>query len=275
MGHPDRKERGEVVRSPVRMHLHRFFVPPEWLQGEKVEITGPLTHQIRNVLRLKAGDRVILLDNSGWEYQVELGEVSRGRVVGQMRQKSLAQSEPRTKITLYQSLLRGRAFESVLEKCSEVGVVAFVPVVAARCIVSTLEDIEEKKLERWRRIIVEAAEQSRRGRLPVLRPALLLRQAWQETSRGGLTIVPWEEAGSAMITQEASNSLGSLLRSIQPTPFSVNLFIGPEGGFTPQEIEQGKRYGAIPVTLGPRILRAETAGLVAATAILYQLGDME
>lgn len=239
-----------------------------------MEITGPLTHQMRNVLRLKPGDRVILLDNSGWEYQVELGEVSRERVVGQILQKGLAASEPRTKITLYQSLLRARAFETVLQKCTEVGVVAFVPVVAARCIISSLEDIGEKKLERWRRIILEAAEQSRRGRLPVLRPALLLRQAWQEASRGGLTIVPWEEAGPREPGQEESNGLRSVLRGAHPRPFSVNLFIGPEGGFTPQEIEQGQRYGAIPVTLGPRILRAETAGLVAAAAILYELGDL-
>ncbi len=256
------------------MHLHRFFIPPEWLQGEGVEITAPLTHQIRNVLRLKPGNGVILLDNSGWEYQVELDEVSRERVAGHILQKSLATSEPRAKITLYQSLLRGHAFESVLQKCTEVGVVAFVPVVAARCIISSLEDIGEKKLERWRRIILEAAQQSRRGRLPVLRPALLLRQAWQEASRGGLTIVPWEEAGPGMAAQEKSIGLRSVLRSAQPRPFSVNLFIGPEGGFTPQEIEQGQRYGAIPVTLGPRILRAETAGLVAASAILYELGDM-
>jgi len=239
-----------------------------------VEITGPLTHQIRNVLRLKPGDRVILLDNSGWEYQVELSEVRWERVAGQILQKSLVASEPRTKITLYQSLLRARAFESVLQKCTEVGVVAFVPVVAARCIISSLEDIGEKKLERWRRIILEAAEQSRRGRLPVLRPALLLRQAWQEASRGGLTIVPWEEAGPREPAQEKSNSLRSLLRGAQPRPFSVNLFIGPEGGFSPQEIDQGQRYGAFPVTLGPRILRAETAGLVAASTILYELGDM-
>jgi 16S rRNA (uracil1498-N3)-methyltransferase len=240
-----------------------------------VEITDPLTHQIRNVLRLKPGDRVILLDNSGWEYQVELGEVSQGRVAGQVLQKSLATSEPRTKITLYQSLLRARAFESVLQKCTEVGVVAFVPVVAARCIISSLEDIGEKKLERWRRIILEAAEQSRRGRLPVLRRALLLRQAWQEASRGGLTVVPWEEAGPGRLAQEKSNSLASVLKGVQPTPFSINLFIGPEGGFTPQEIDQGQRYGAVPVTLGPRILRAETAGLVATAATLYELGDME
>jgi len=239
-----------------------------------VEITGPLTHQIRNVLRLKPGDRVILLDNSGWEYQVELGEVSRERVAGHILQKRLATSEPRTKITLYQSLLRARAFESVLQKCTEVGVVGFVPVVAARCIISSLEDIGEKRIERWRRIILEAGEQSRRARLPALQPALLLPQAWEEASRGGLTIVPWEEAGPGMPVQEKSNSLRSLLSGAQPRPFSVNLFIGPEGGFTPQEIDQGQRYGAVPVTLGPRILRAETAGLVAAAAILYELGDM-
>lgn len=255
------------------MHLHRFFVPPEWFQGERVEVTGPLSHQIRNVLRLKPGDQVILLDNSGWEYQVELSKASREQVTGHIVQKSLAASEPRTKITLYQSLLKGRAFDSVLEKCTEVGVVVFVPVVSARCIISSLEDIGEKKLERWRRIVLEAAEQSRRGRLPILRPALLLRQAWQEASRGGLTIVPWEEA--IKMPAQGNNSLRSVLRDAQPTPFSVNLFIGPEGGFTPQEIEQGERYGAIPVTLGPRIVRAETAGVVAAAAILYELGDLE
>ncbi len=245
---------------------HRFFVPPEWLQGEEVEITGPLVHRMRNVLRLKPHDRVILLDNSGWEHQVELVAVDGERIVGRPLQKSLATSEPRTKITLYQSFLKSRAFEGVLKRCTEVGVVAFVPVVAARCVISSLGDIGEQKWERWKKIILEAAEQSRRGRLPLLQPGLFLRQAWQQAQQGGLTIVPWEE--------ERSTSLRSVLTQADPRPFSINLFIGPEGGFDPQETEQGKSYGAVPVTLGPRILRAETAGLAAAAAILYELGDM-
>ncbi len=248
------------------MRLYRFFVPSEWFEEEQVSIAGPLVHRMKDVLRLRPGQQVTLLDNSGWEYRVELKEVQGEQIVGRVMQRGLAQGESRTKITLYQSLLKGQAFEGVLQRCTEVGVVAFVPVVAGRCIISSLEDIGEKKVERWRRVITEAAEQSRRGRLPLLRPALMLRQAWREAGRAGLALVPWEE--------ERSATLRSVLAHSDNPPFSISLFIGPEGGFTEEEIEEGKRYGAIPVTLGPRVLRAETAGVAAASAILYELGDM-
>jgi 16S rRNA (uracil1498-N3)-methyltransferase len=163
-------------------------------------------------------------------------------------------------------VLKSQKFEWVLQKGTELGIVAFVPVVAQRCLVASLEEIGEEKRTRWRRIIVEAAEQSRRGRLPMLRPALMLRQAWEEAALGGTTLVAWEE--------EHAVGLRAILAGSEQKPFSINLFIGPEGGYTEQEIAQGQRYGAIPVSLGPRILRAETAGLVAAAAILYELGDL-
>lgn len=245
--------------------MHRFFVPTEWLENPLVVITGPQAHQISTVLRLQKGEEITLLDSSGWEHRTELLKVTRQRVEGKVVQRSLSRGEPRTKITLYQALLKGKSLETVLQKGTEVGMVAFVPVVAERCVVSSLEDIGEAKYQRWRRIIQEAAEQSRRGLLPPLRPALMLGQAWEQASRSGLTLVPWEEA--------VKPGLRSLLDS-RKNPFSINLFIGPEGGFTPKEIAQGEKYGAAPLTLGPRILRAETAGVVAASAILYHLGDM-
>lgn len=131
----------------------------------------------------------------------------------------------------------------------------------------SLEDVSKTKTERWWRILMEAAEQSGRGRLPTLRPAVLFPTACQEAAKSGLTLIPWE--------QEHETSLRSVLHAADRPPFSINLLVGPEGGFTEAELEQARRYGAVPITLGPRILRAETAGLVAASAILYALGDLE
>lgn len=247
--------------------MHRFFVPPSWLEKEQVIITGPLVHRLRNVLRLRAGDHVILLDNSGWEHEMEITSVSTQRIEGQVVRKGLATGEPRTKITLYQALLKLKKFEWVLQKGTELGLVGFVPMISERCVIGSLDDISRTKTERWWRILMEAAEQSRRGRLPTLRPAMVFPAACEDAARGGLTLVPWEE--------ERQQSLSSILRAAEELPFSINLFIGPEGGFTPQEVAQAQRYGAIPISLGPRILRAETAGLVAATAIFYELGDLE
>jgi 16S rRNA (uracil1498-N3)-methyltransferase len=247
--------------------MHRFFVPATWLEQEEVAITGPLVHRLRNVLRLGPGAHVILLDNSGWEHEMEITNVSTQSIEGRIVHKSLATAEPRTKITLYQSLLKLTKFEWVLQKCTELGIVGFVPMITERCIIGSLEDISKTKTERWWRILMEAAEQSRRGRLPTLRPAVMFHTACEDATRGGLTLVPWEE--------ERERSLRSALRATERPPFSINLMVGPEGGFTEQELAQAQSYGALPITLGPRILRAETAGLVAAAAILHEFGDLE
>jgi len=269
--------------------MHRFFIAPEWLKGDRVTIGGSLVHQIRNVLRLGPGDRIVVLDNSGWEREVEITRVERQRVTGRVVDKRLATGEPRTKITLYQGVLRLRRFEFALQKGTELGIVEFVPLITDRCIISSVEDVD-KKMERWQRIVVEAAEQSRRGRLPRLQPAMLLPQACERAKRmGGLSLMPWEGERSTSLRavlgdwapkelKRVRKQMGAQSSSTPPAssrPFSINLFIGPEGGFTPEEVELARRYGIIPVTLGPRILRAETAGLVAAAAILYELGDLE
>lgn len=247
--------------------MHHFFVPPAWLEKEEVTITGPLVHRLRNVLRLKAGAHIILLDNSGWEHEMEVTGVFTQRIEGRVVHKGLATGEPRTKITLYQALPKLSKFECILQKGTELGLVGFVPMISHRCVIGSLEDISKAKVERWWRILMAAAEQSGRGRLPSLRPAMLFPSACEEAGRGGLTLIPWEE--------EKERSLSSVLRAEEQLPFSINLFIGPEGGFTSQELAQAQTYGAIPVTLGPRILRAETGGLVAATAMLYELGDLQ
>jgi len=258
--------------------MHRFFISPDQLEGDKVIITGPTAHQIRNVLRLRPGQAIVVLDNSGWERLTEIVEVNPKEVVGRVLSRTLATGEPRTKVSLYQGVLKGNRFEFVLQKGTELGIVEFVPLISQRCVISSLDDVN-KKSERWQRIIQEAAEQSRRGRLPRLESAMVFSQACERVRRtGGLSLMPWEEEERVSLKvvfgkRVKERSKGNI-PSFPSRPFSVNLFIGPEGGFTLEEVTLAQRYGIVPITLGPRILRAETAGLVAAAAILYELGDL-
>ncbi|MDH7490335.1 MAG: 16S rRNA (uracil(1498)-N(3))-methyltransferase [Anaerolineae bacterium] len=246
--------------------MHRFFVSRGALEGDEVALPAAVAHQLRNVLRMSPGAHIVVLDNSGWEYEVELTEVAPQGARGRIVSRSLSTTEPRTKITLYQSFLKGQRFEFVLQKGTELGIVEFVPVISARCVVSSLEHAEHKA-PRWEKIIREAAEQSRRGRLPELAPALFFREACLRATRAGqLALIPWEG--------ETTTGLRHALDRT-PRPFSVSLFVGPEGGFEEAEIALARDAGVIPVRLGPRILRAETAGLVAASAILFAYGDLE
>lgn len=258
--------------------MHRFFVSPDQLEGDRVVISGPAAHQIRNVLRLGPGDPISVLDNSGWERETEIVEVGQGRVVGRVLSRTLATGEPRTKVSLYQSVLRGSHFEFVLQKGTELGIVEFVPLISQRCVISSLDDVNQKS-GRWQRIIQEAAEQSRRGRLPRLESAMIFSRACERAKRtGGLSLMPWEDEEKVNLKLVLGRGESETKKSSSPSfpsrPFSVNLLIGPEGGFAFEEVILAQRYGIVPITLGPRILRAETAGLVAAAAILYELGDL-
>jgi 16S rRNA (uracil1498-N3)-methyltransferase len=258
--------------------MHRFFISPSWVQGNEVIITGPQAHQISRVLRMRSGDSLIVLDDSGWEIEVRLLSVDRAEVKGEVEHRRLASGEPRTKITLYQAMLKSNRFEFVLQKATELGVIEFIPTITNRCVISDL-DVVERKYRRWEWIVQEAAEQCRRGRKPPLRPVVLFPQACEQASRsGGLSVIPWEEENASSLRTllrkpPADQAQGGEAGQSWP-PLTINLFVGPEGGFAPDEIDLARRYGLVPVTLGPRILRAETAGVAAVTAMLYELGDL-
>ena len=253
--------------------MHRFFVLPSSIRGNEVTLSGSQSHQVARVLRMSPGETIIILDNSGWEIVTELVRVEPHQVKGRVLRRRLAPSEPRTKISLFQGVPRSKRFEAVLQKGTELGIVEFVPVITERCIISDLEDVEKRRA-RWEAIIQEAAEQSHRGRKPTLGRATLFSQACEQARQTeGLSLILWEE--------EAARSLRHVLHTPPPTreghwpPFTINLFVGPEGGFESSEADLARRYGLVTVTLGPRILRTETAGLVAAAAVLYDLGDMD
>jgi 16S rRNA (uracil1498-N3)-methyltransferase len=258
---------------------YRFFIPAGWFAGDKVTLSGTLVHQIRDVLRLTPGDTVVVLDDSGWEYELLLDTVEQEQAAGQIQNKVLARTEPRAKITLYQSLLKGDKFEWVLQKGTELGIVEFVPIVCDRCVIGSVDDVSKTKLERWRRIVLEAAEQCKRARLPRLQMPLLFAQACERARRTDLALLTWEGERTrrlrSMLTEyDALPVTAHGKTSSMRKPFSISVFVGPEGGFTAREVDQARRYGLAPVSLGPRILRAETAALAAVTMILYQLEDL-
>ncbi len=169
-------------------------------------------------------------------------------------------------ITLYQAVLKGERFAWALQKGTEVGVAAFVPLITERSIIDDLH-VVEAKAERWQRIIQEAAEQCGRGKVPQLYPGQMLRQALKTPGwPGARRIIPWEgEHGVALSEALAECNLNEGAR--------IEVFVGPEGGFTAAEIDWARGHDVLPVTLGSRILRAETAGLVAAVGIMYQAGE--
>jgi 16S rRNA (uracil1498-N3)-methyltransferase len=276
-------------RQTTISNTYRFFIETDAIHGRDVLIEdSELSHQIGTVLRLRAGERVVMLDNCGWQYIVALGEIERGHVAGTIERKELADGEPRTKITLYAALMRPERFEWVLQKGTELGASAFVPLICERSTIADADALSDHKQERWRRIIREAAEQSRRGKLPRLAPAVLFPAACDQAAQRGTALLLWEGAGVPSLRQvlqrqgdkeagrQGERESPLLPVSLSPRlPFSVALFSGPEGGFSAGEFATALRYGMIAVTLGPRTLRAETAPLVATSAILYEMGDLE
>ncbi len=247
------------------MATNHFFVPESSIEGAQVRLSAEQAHQISHVLRLKPGDAIVVLDDSGAQYDVTLTSIAPREAVGQVMNKYQAGGEPATQLTLFQSLLVREKFEWVLQKGTEVGVARFVPVLTERSIVRD-KRIEESKRNRWRHIMTEAAEQSHRGRIPQLEQAVTFDEAIRQSADFDRCLI-------AALSHKAV-LLRDALQGIKKGG-SVALMIGPEGGFTPEEMAAACERGAVPMSLGPRVLRTETAAVVAAALILYERGDME
>ena len=244
--------------------MHRFFISEDCFTEGLVVIPRPLVHRLRHVLRMKAGGHIIVLDNSGWEYEVELRTVGAGRLEGVVVNRYTAAGEPQTRITLYQALLKGSKFETVMQKCTEVGVTGFGPLICERCVA---DEPARNRVSRWQRIIIEAAQQSGRGRIPVLYPVTRFREACK--SAAGIAFIPWEG--------EVERGIGDVLRRSPKAGSAqeVSIFVGPEGGFSASEVEFAQDCGIETVSLGYRVLRSETAGLVASAVTLYEFGELD
>ncbi|HEU0002655.1 MAG TPA: 16S rRNA (uracil(1498)-N(3))-methyltransferase [Ktedonobacteraceae bacterium] len=242
--------------------MHRFFVAPELVQQLDVQMTLPkeLAHQLRDVLHLQVGEQIVLLDNSGDEILATIASVSKSAVDVRLLERRAGKSASNVRIILCQGLLKSARFEWILEKGTELGVSVFAPILCRRSMAG-LEDAGTAKIQRWQRIITEAAEQSGRARLPELLPIHQLKDALNNIPPGALALMSWEEERAVMLRDVLKSSSSS----------TVVLFIGPEGGLTADEVKLARQHGVQIVSLGSRILRAETAALAAVASVMYEL----
>ena len=275
--------------------MHRFFLENQTIQSNQEVDLAPLAHQLRSVLRLSSGTMIQLLDGRGEAFLTEIQQLDRHKSIGFVHSQAPVTGEPDCHLTLYQCSLKRDKFEWILQKGTELGVSCFVPVISQRSIVRPKEALN-KKYQRWQIIIREAAEQCGRGLLPVLASPL----DWDEvmTQAKGVRLLPWEGSIDSAIYQESSRKglQDSFDSRIRPDPCledglaphlsvavqqwtndttqnqKINLMIGPEGGITQEEMTMAQSSGWQIVSLGKRILRAETAA-VASTAIMMSYFD--
>ena len=246
--------------------MNRFFIDPQQIKGDKVEFPADIAHQIRHVLRLGEGDRVAVLNNSGSIFDVAIiVNADTSEVVGKIVSREMATTEPLTRIALCFGMTNRDKVELILQKGAEVGVSDFFPFVSSRTLVQST-DLTEKKTARWEAIIREAAEQSGRGRLPELhQPARFEDCVAEVGNQFGLALIAWEE--SAVEGHGLHEVLDDEDRG------TIALFVGPEGGFSAEEIELARLSGCKVVSLGARILRMETAAILFPALVLFALGE--
>lgn len=247
--------------------MRRFFVEPGALDGTTVSIDGPLAHRLAKVLRLKPGERVAFFDGSGTDVVTTLSSVGDKAVSCDVIERVPGPAESPTAVHLYQSITKGDRFEWLVEKATEIGVSRIVPLVTARAVVKTAG--EGNRIDRWRRIAVEAAEQCGRSRVPAIEGPQPFASAVE--SSPGVRLLPFESA------DDLAPSIAAVLHDRIDELYAlsaVSIFIGPEGGFEDAEVAAAQSYEASVVTLGQRVLRSETAGLVAATLVMQACGAL-
>lgn len=238
----------------------QFFVPPDTIQAERVTIPQELAYHLRTVLRLNPGDTVILLDGNGNHYQCSIERLDKQTGVARIDEHWLIE-EKAVPIQLIQGIPKGDKMDLILQKGTELGINRFSPVWSERSIPTPAAGREAKKLQRWQRIVTEAARQSRRPVLPICEGAQPLVDTLTEC-HAELKLMLWEDG---------SEPLHSVLP--QQTPRNIAILIGPEGGFSPQEADLARVDNFIPVHLGARILRTETAGFAVSAILQYLYGD--
>jgi len=244
--------------------MPRFYVPAPHIENDLLKIKGNEAKHIRRVLRLKAGDEIIVFDGLGKEYEGKIVEEGPSSVVMKVQNFFFSKRESPLEITLAQSLLKGEKMDTLIQKATELGVKEIIPFLSSRSVPFLDKSGRLKRHYRWERIAIEASKQCGRGVIPKIEPLQDYSEMLQTAPSNSLRLILWEREGIKL--KEV------LERSIEKT--KIWFIIGPEGGFSQEEVEEAKRTGFITVTFGERILRAETASLCFLSILQYDRGDI-
>lgn len=242
--------------------MPRFFVDREQISDNYISITGEDVKHIKKVLRLREGEKIEVCDGCGEDFECKIESLSDDVVRAEIIKRYPNTAEAPIEIRVYQGMPKNDKMDYIVRKCVELGVCRIVPVITKRAV--SIPRDAEKKTARWQRIADEAAKQCGRGVLPRVENTISFSDAIKAMSdENAVSIMPYE--------CEKEGSLSALLKSTDKK--KINVFIGPEGGFDESEAEKARAAGIATVTLGPRILRTETAPLAVCSAIMYELGD--
>ena len=242
--------------------MYQFFVEPSQMQDKKIIITGSDVNHIKNVLRLKTGEEIAVRNGvDGREYRCGIEEFAQDEVICSLRFVKEEGVELPSKVYLFQGLPKADKMELIVQKAVELGVHEVIPLAVKRCVVKLDEKKARAKVNRWQGIAEAAAKQSRRGVIPVVREPMTMKEAAAYARGMDVKLIPYELAEDMAHTKK-------IIEAICPGE-SVAVFIGREGGFEEGEVTEAIAAGIVPITLGKRILRTETAGLAVLAWLMY------
>jgi len=247
--------------------MFHFFVSQDNISSDTVTITGSDVNHIKNVLRMKTGEKFIANDGNGASYCCKISEITDEMITAEIDEGQLQSNELPVKLVLFQGLPKADKMELIIQKAVELGVNEIVPVEMNRCVVKLDEKKKKSKIARWQSISESAAKQSGRTIIPTVCDVMKYGDALKKASEYDIVLVPYECADGVKALQEKLDTVESGM--------TIGIFIGPEGGFEEYEIEKAKKNGGQIVSLGKRILRTETASIAALSICMYSIEAKE
>lgn len=245
--------------------MHHFFVEPSDVGDSLISIKGQDVNHIRNVLRMKIGEEILISDGTGKDYVCEVAELSDDIVTAKITDFLAEGRELKTELYLFQGLPKSDKMELIIQKAVELGVKAIIPVSTSRSIVKLDGKKEESKIKRWQAISESAAKQSKRGIIPEVKSIMSFKEAINYVNDFDVKIIPYENANNMAETKQIVSSIKEKMK--------VAIFIGPEGGFADSEIDYALEKDVKPISLGKRILRTETAGMTILSVIMFNIEE--
>ena len=243
--------------------MYRFFVKQEQIdmKEKKIHITGSDVNHIKNVLRMRQGETILISAGDNLEYTCLVSEMEAEEVIADISYVQEVGMELPSKIYLFQGLPKSDKMELIIQKAVELGVAEIVPMATKRAVVKLDAKKAAKKVQRWNEIAKSAAKQSKRGLIPEVKPVMSFKEAVEYGKSMDMLLIPYEDAKGIAHSREVVETVKDKK--------SLGIYIGPEGGFPEEEVSLAMKAGAEPVTLGHRILRTETAGLAALSILMF------
>ncbi|TVY09144.1 16S rRNA (uracil(1498)-N(3))-methyltransferase [Paenibacillus cremeus] len=255
--------------------MQRYFIAPEQFSGDTVTISGDDAHHLIRVMRAKPGDTCIVSDGESREALVKLHTIEKDQAVADVVELLPMDHEPAVDVWIAQSLPKGDKMELVIQKGTEIGAARFIPFVSERTVVQLDSKKEGKRIERWQKIAKEAAEQAHRNKVPVVESPLSWKELLKRAGEADCAWICYEKESTQELRLAIRRALsGRSADSAALARPKLLLIIGPEGGFTEQEVTAAEAASCKSISLGKRILRTETAAMVGLTCILYESGEM-